>query len=157
MSERVEVVEKKKSGKKIALIVILVLIIAALGTAVYFLATQEHQTAVITETQEQLSTPDEDNMLRVKMNTGIIVQEGTMQNLEFYNLNEGRYLQLKIKVGDEYVYESQYLAQGEVIKADIIDEGKLKDGSNEALAEIYSYDLDKNLIGQRNVEITLSK
>lgn len=158
VSAETETKEEKK--KKPVLIIVLILIIIALVGAVIFFLTQDNKTAVIVETDAQLQDVDADGKIRVKMNPYVYVKEGTMQNLEFYNLNEGRLLKLKINVGTDedpvYVYESPFLEEGQIIKADVIDTSKLSEGDNDARAEIYSYKSEDEFISQTNVLFTLN-
>lgn len=143
-------------SKYIVLIIILAALFCLSAAAVIYMASADDETAVVMKTDEVLEKPDETGKVRVKMNTYIDIYEDTMQSVDFYNLNHNRLLKLKITVDGNNIYESEYINEGEVLEADLADTSKLPKGETEALAEVYSYTLDRELIGQRNVEITLN-
>ena len=149
--------------KKKTLIIILIIVIAALAAALGFTVVHvlndngPSRTAVIEQDNEtERNDADETGQLRIKINPVITVKNDTMQNLNFCNYNEGRLLQCKIKVGDNYVYDSGLLEDGSVLKGDFVETKYLKKGENEALAEIYSYSPEEDPIGQTNVKVTLT-
>lgn len=138
------------------IIVLIVIMIAMAGVIAYFLLHDEKQeTAIIVETNEELEKTEETGDISVTISPSVVVEENTMQNLNFYNLNEGRDLQLKIKVGDKYIYESPLVKTGTKIQADVIDTSALSKGENEVLGEIYSYDLEGNERGHHNVKFII--
>lgn len=143
-------------SKYIVLIIILAALFCLSAAAVIYMAAADDETAVVMKTDEALEKPDETGKVRVKMNTYIDIYEDTLQSVDFYNLNHNRLLKLKITVDGNNIYESEYINEGEVLEADLADTSKLPKGETEALAEVYSYTLDRELIGQRNVEITLN-
>ena len=147
--------ESSKNKQVIVIITLSALLCLSLAI-VTCLSAADHPTAILAETNNSLEDPDETGKIRVKMNTCINVYENTMQDIDFFNLNKNRFMKLKIVIEDEEIYESSYIAEGEVLEADLIDVKALKKGENNALAEVYSYTLNKELIGQRNVEITLN-
>jgi len=153
-----EAAEKNENKKKkpILIIILVVIILALIGALAFFILNDNDKTAIIVETDMELQDVENDGMIRIKMNPYINVQKDTMQNLEFYNLNEGRLLQLKIKAKDKYVYESELIEEGKIVKADVIDTKDLPSGETEALAEVYSYTPDGELVAQTNVEIVLN-
>lgn len=145
------------------LIIILIIVIAALAAALGFTVVHmlndngSSRTAVIEQDNEtDLNDVETTGQLRIKINPVINVKKDTMQNLNFCNYNEGRLLQCKIKVGDNYVYDSGLLEDGSVLKGDFVETKYLKKGENEALAEIYSYSPEEDPIGQTNVKVTLT-
>lgn len=145
--------------KKIIIGLIILLIATVSIAAVLFLKDKNDKTAVIVNTDQELQDVDTTNQLRVKINPQIVVKQDTMQNLYFENVNKDRYLQCKIRLEDskKYIYESELISENEIIKADVIDESKLKKGNNNALAEIYAYDKNKEKTKQTNVKIVLVK
>ncbi len=147
--------ENTKS-KQTAMIITLAVLLCISAAAAIYMAAADEDTAVVAKTGEELEEPDETGKVRVKMNTYIEVYEDTMQSVNFYNLNHNRLLKLKITADGRDIYESKYIKEGEVLEADIADTSHLPKGESKALAEIYSYTLDKELLGQRNVEITLN-
>lgn len=58
-------------------------------------------------------------------------------------------------MGNTYVYNSGLVKSGDIVQADVIDISALKQGKNQATAEIYSYDMDNELISQTNTIIDL--
>ena len=146
--------EKKEKSKKIIILLLILLLIAA-GVIGYLLTREEPKTAVIENINTEYTDPDE-GQIRVKLNPYINISSNTMQDLEFYNLNENRLMTCKITVDDKVVYDSDYISTGEVIKADVIDTDDLEKGENEALAEISSYTLDKEKQGTSQVKVTLN-
>ena len=112
------------------------------------------KTAVIVQTDEELNDMG-GGQLRIRINSAVQIYENTMQDLAFANLNEDRQLQCKIKVGDTYVYNSGLVKSGDIIQADVVDISALKQGKNQGTAEIYSYDMDNELISQTNTIIDL--
>lgn len=58
-------------------------------------------------------------------------------------------------MGNTYVYNSGLVKSRDIVQADVIDISALKQGKNQATAEIYSYDMDNELISQTNTIIDL--
>ena len=151
--------DKKKKTTIVILILVIVALVAALAiTSCHFLNDNgPSRTAVIEQDNDtDLNDVDTTGQLRIKINPVITVKNDTMQNLNFCNYNEGRLLQCKIKVGDNYVYDSGLLKEGEILKGDFVEMKYLKKGANEALAEVYSYSPEEEPIGQTNVKVTLT-
>ena len=130
-------IENKKSKIFIAVLLIIIII---MGVLVVALLTGDSKTAVIVEANNELM-PN--------------VEENTMQDIYCSNFNRDRLLKCKIYLDGKYIYESDYIEPNKTIKADVIDESYLIEGKTEAVAEIYSYDMDKNQLGQTNVSVTL--
>lgn len=144
--------------KKIITILI-VLLICALAVSSFLLLKRDTKTAVIEKTEQQLNDAEKTGQIRIKINSTIQVEGDTMQDIDFYNVNDNRLLKCKIKLkaNDECVYESEFVNPGEYIKADILN-SDIKAGTHEAIAEFYSYSVDsKKKIGQVNAEIVLVK
>jgi hypothetical protein len=158
-----EKVEKKNTTKTVILVIIVLLLVAMLAVASGLLYKQyksedtgPSKTAVIkTNDDEELTDPAEGS-IRVKINPYVQIIDDTMQNLMFCNYNKDRMLKCKIKVGDTYVYDSGYLAEGNILVGDFIDTSVLSSGENDAIAEIYSYTVDYEKVGQTNVKMTLT-
>lgn len=148
----------KNTASKIVITILLVLLLILGGIVAYMaLSDGDDKTAIITNADESLTNVDDSNELRVKMNTSLRIAKDTIQDLQFYNLNKDRYMECKIRLDgeDSYVYESPMIKEGEVIAADIIDTKDIKEGTNKAVAEVYAYNMDKNLTKQTNINITL--
>lgn len=58
-------------------------------------------------------------------------------------------------MGNTYVYNSGLVKSRDIVQADVIDISALKQGKNQATAEIYNYDMDNGLISQTNTIIDL--
>ncbi|MEY8367095.1 hypothetical protein AALA22_15825 [Anaerovoracaceae bacterium 41-7] len=148
----------EKNKKQKILIIILLIAVALMGAGLFYVLNgndlRTSKTAVIVQTNEELSDTN-GGQVRIRINSAVQVYEDTMQDLAFANLNEDRQLQCKIKVGDTYVYNSGLIKSGDIVQADVIDTSVLQKGKNQATAEIYSYNEDKELKGQSNVIIDL--
>ena len=144
--------------------VIIVVLAVSLILAIFLLVHQNKRddeiepgrTAVIqTDIKEELSDTS-DGQIRVKINPVVDVEGKTMNNLNFANYNEGRLLRCKILSGEQYIYDSGLIEPGDMLIGDFIQAEKLSKGLNEAIAEIYSYDMTESPLGQTNVKITLN-
>ncbi|NBH60601.1 hypothetical protein D1155_02800 [Anaerotruncus sp. 80] len=148
----------EKNKKQKILIIVLLIAVVMLGVGLFHALHSDDletsKTAVIVQTNEELSDTN-GGQVRIRINSAVQVYEDTMQDLAFANLNEDRQLQCKIKVGDTYVYNSGLIKSGDIVQADVIDTSALQQGKNTATAEIYSYDMGKDLIGQTNTIIAL--
>ncbi len=148
----------EKSKKQKILIIVLLIAVVLMGVWLFYALHADDlrtsKTAVIVQTDEELNDMSS-GQIRVRINSAVQIYEETMQDLAFANLNQDRQLQCKIKVGDTYVYNSGLIQSGDIIQADVVDISALKQGKNQATAEIYSYDMDKELIGQTNTIIDL--
>ncbi len=148
----------EKSKKQKWIIIILLITVALMGAGLFYVLSgndlRTSKTAVIVQTDEELNDMSS-GQVRVRINSAVQIYEETMQDLAFANLNQDRQLQCKIKVGDTYVYNSGLVKSGDIIQADVVDISALKQGKNQATAEIYSYNMDKELIGQTNTIIDL--
>lgn len=149
---------KKEREIYIVIIIILLLLLLASLTAVLIINNQHMQpgkTAVIEQTEEKMLTDTSGGQIRIKINPSVTVKDGTMQNLNFYNYNENRLLKCKIRCGEDYVYESGFVEEGSILKGDFVDITQLKSGENQAVAEVYYYTSEEELLGQTNVKIVL--
>lgn len=148
----------EKNKKQKILIIVLLIAVVLMGVGLFYALHSDDletsKTAVIVQTDEELNDMSS-GQLRIRINSAVQIYEETMQDLAFANLNEDRQLQCKIKVGDTYVYDSGLVKSGDIIQADVVDISALKQGKNQATAEIYSYNMDKELIGQTNTIIDL--
>ena len=151
-------ITNEKSKKQKWIIIILLITVALMGAGLFYVLSgndlRTSKTAVIVQTDEELNDMSS-GQIRVRINSAVQIYEETMQDLAFANLNQDRQLQCKIKVGDTYVYNSGLIQSGDIIQADVVDISALKQGKNQATAEIYSYNEDKELKGQSNVIIDL--
>jgi hypothetical protein len=152
--------EEEKKNKKKALIFIIILLLAVMaveGALLYkkLTYTGASVTAVIQDGTEELNDPDTGN-LRISINTDVTVIDDTMQNLDFANYNKNRYLRCRIKYGNDYIYDSGLLPENKVLVGDFVDTDKLEKGDNDVIAEVYSYSLDEEEIGQTNVQLVMN-
>lgn len=67
---------------------------------------------------------------------------------DYGNYNDDRFLKVKIKVGEEYIYESDYMRPDEFFDSDIIEKNHLDIEGKDAVAEVYFYTSEKEYIGQ---------
>ena len=151
--------EREKRQRRL----ILVLLAALLITLILLLAQCQGEeysgpstTAVIQQNPQEVVDAAGSGTIRIVINPVVQVLDDTMQNLGFSNYNKDRLQRCRIKVGERYVYDSGLLPEGSVLAGDFVDTEYLQEGDNDALAEICSYDLDENLIGQTNVQIRLN-
>ena len=145
--------------EKIQWIIILILLILLTASAVMLVRQNNQpagQTAVIENNPDETLTDTSGGQIRIKINPVVDISGDVMNNLNFANYNEDRLLRCRILLGDEYIYDSGFIASGDMLKGDFIRTENLLPGSNEAVAEIYSYDTAENLLGQTNVKITLN-
>ena len=152
-----ESTNEKNKIQKILIIVLLIAVVLMGAWLFYTLHSDDletSKTAVIVQTDEELNDMG-GGQVRVRINSAVQIYEETMQDLAFANLNQDRQLQCKIKVGDTYVYNSGFVKSRDIVQADVIDISALKQGKNQATAEIYSYNMDNELISQTNTIIDL--
>ena len=116
---------------------------------------ESKQAVIVEDTTVELKDTSDGN-IRVKLNPVVDVENGLLQNLNFSNFNEERLLKIKIKVDDEYIYESDFIKPSEVLEKDYIRDNNIELDGKEAIAEIYSYTIDKEMVGQTNVVIELN-
>ena len=95
---------------------------------------------------------------RYILNTTLTVVKNTIQNLNFENINEGKYLRLKFKLDydndAEYVYDSGLVPSGKKVTADTLLK-EVPAGTYRTVAECYSYSAEKEQLAQTNFKITL--
>ena len=94
--------------------------------------------------------------IRIKMNPIVTVKGGSMEDLNFCNYNENRLLKIEIIVGDECLYESGYIKEGEILKGDLIDMNTIEKGERDAIAQVYSFTYEEELISQTTVAFKLN-
>ncbi len=154
MNENESKGKKLKERFKTILIIVLIIIIILLllrgcnGT--------DSKDAVITEDKTVELNDTSDGNIRVKLNPVVDVKDGVLQNINFSNYNEERLLKIKIKVDDKYIYESDFIRPKEVLEQDILKDNDIELDGKEAIAEVYSYTTDKEMVGQTNVVIKLN-
>lgn len=95
---------------------------------------------------------------RYRMNTTMTVVRGTIQDLNFENVNEGKYLRIKIKKDykndNEYIYDSGLVPYGKKVTADTLSKS-VASGTYETIAEVYVYNENEEQTAQTNFEIKL--
>ena len=154
MKEKSTKRNKLKERFKTVLIIVLIIIIILL--LLRGCNGEGSNKAVITEDTTVELKDTSDGNIRVKLNPVIDVENGLLQNLNFSNFNEERLLKIKIKVDGEYIYESDFIKPSEVLEKDYIKANNIELDGKEAIAEIYSYTIDKEMVGQTNVVIELN-
>lgn len=99
-----------------------------------------------------------DSTTRYRLNSTITVAKNTIQNLDFENVNEGKYLRIKIKLNKDdtdYIYDSELVPFGKKIVSDTLNRTDVPAGTYKTIAECYVYSLEKEQIAQTNFEITI--
>lgn len=147
--------EKNKNKERIKTFLIVILTIIIIFLLLRGCGVGNESSSVIKEDSNVVLNDNSSGQVRIKLNPVIDVKDGVMENLNFCNYNEDRLLKVKIKVDDEYIYESDFIKPKEVLESDIIKENNLKLDGKEAIGEIYSYTTDKEFIGQTNVVLQL--
>ena len=147
--------EKNKNKERIKTFLIVILTIIIIFLLLRGCGVDNESSSVIKEDSNVVLNDNSSGQVRIKLNPVIDVKDGVMENLNFCNYNEDRLLKVKIKVDDEYIYESDFIKPKEVLESDIIKENNLKLDGKEAIGEIYSYTTDKEFIGQTNVVLQL--
>ena len=137
--------------KKI-IIAILAAIVVIAGVFITVAIVNSDKAEIADETVETYDTSD--GNVRLRINTDISVEDGVMTNLDFGNVNKDRIMECKIKIDDNYVYESPKIETGKKIVSDKLDNSGLEPGSYEAVAEIRSY-TGEDLSGQTNIGVNL--
>ena len=137
--------------KKI-IIAILAAIVVIAGVFITVAIINSDKAEIADETVETYDTSD--GNVRLRINTDISVEDGVMTNLGFWNVNKDRIMECKIKIDDNYVYESPKIETGKKIVSDKLDNSGLEPGSYEAVAEIRSY-AGEDLSGQTNIGVNL--
>ena len=151
---------KSKTAERHRIIIIILLMIVVVLLALICVQCGNQpvpgSTAVIEHNDDVILTNPDNGSIRIKINPAINIKGNIMQNLNFCNYNEDRFLRCRILFEEEYIYDSGLLASGDMLKGDYIKGELLPSGSSEAIAEIYSYDSAENMIGQTNVKIMLN-
>ena len=143
----------KERAKTILIIILMIIIIILLLREC---DGRDSATAIIDEPQNVELNDTDSGMVRIKMSPQVNIENGIMKELNFCNYNKDRQLKVVIKCGDKRVYESPMVKSGKILESAQINSGNLKKGENDAIAEVYSYDLNGNLAGQTNVKIVLN-
>ena len=78
-----------------------------------------------------------------------------LYDLGFGGYNENRLLKVKMKVGEQYIYESGYVKPSRVMDETFFEKIMEDVKSTDCMAEIYSYTLDEELIGVQKMELRL--
>ena len=143
----------KERFKTVLIIVLIIIIILLLLRGCN--GDESKQAVIVEDTTVELKDTSDGN-IRVNLNPVVDVENCLLQNLNFSNFNEERLLKIKIKVDDEYIYESDFIKPSEVLEKDYIRDNNIELDGKEAIAEIYSYTIDKEMVGQTNVVIELN-
>lgn len=91
---------------------------------------------------------------RFRFNTTITVKKNTIQNFDFENVNKDKTLQVKIRYIDEYIFDSHSIAYGKKLTADVLTK-EMNKGTYNAIAEVYSYNMDGEKTNQTNFQIKI--
>lgn len=140
----------------------LLLVLLCLGLGIYVSTRPQQDDPEINRYIEEVETSDtntDSTSTRYRLNTTLTVVNSTIQNLNFENINEGKYLRIKIKLDYEndtdYIYDSELVPFGKKITADTLLRSDVPAGTYQTIAECYSYSLEKVQLAQTNFVITL--
>ena len=146
---------KGKLKERIKTITIIVLIIIIIILLLRGCSGEPNNTTQIIDDDKTTLQDTTGGEIRIKFSPVVTISNGVMEELNFCNYNENRILKLKIMVNGDYVYESKQINAGEILVSDLINTKSLQRGENEAIAEVYSYTSEGELMGQTNVEFKL--
>ena len=142
-------------------LIIIPLLIIGLIMGVYYSTRPQPEEVIINRYIEEADTSEvnvKPGSTQYKLNTTLTVVKSTIQDLNFENVNEGKYLQLKIKLhedDEEYVYDSNLVPFGQKVTADTLLRDDVPAGTYKTIAECYVFSLDKKQIAQTNFVVTL--
>lgn len=141
--------------------ILLALIMALILVTVIMVALPENEPDFNSTGQAPSQSQDlydnSDGKFRLSMNTNVLVADGMLENLNFANYNKDRYLRVRIETADQCIYDSQMVAEGQIIGSDYLTaDADLKTGDHDATAVVYTYDEDKQERGKTNVKINLA-
>ena len=148
--------KRRKWKERLKTVIIIVLIIIIILLLLRGCEGECAKTAVIDEGKQVELQDTSSGKVRIKMSPQVNIKKGIMQDLDFCNYNENRLLTIKIINDDKSIYESPFINSGDVLKGDYINVKSLAKGANDAVAEVYSYDLNRKLMGQTNVKFILN-
>lgn len=148
--------KKRKLKERVKTIIIILLIIIIIILLLRGYDGFAFRTAVIEENTQVEMQDTSSGKVRIKMSPQVNIKQGTMQDLNFCNYNSDRFLKVKIVNNDKNIYESPMIKSGDILVGDCIDVRTLKKGTNDVVAEVYSYNLDKELMGRTNVKFILN-
>lgn len=141
--------------------ILALIIILGIAVGVYFIARPKEEHLEDNRYIEEASTSEvhnDETSTRYRMNTTITVVQNTIQNLDFENINEGKYLRVKIKLDPDndtdYIYDSELVPFGKKVTSDTLLK-EVPAGTYQTIAECYSYSLEKEQLAKANVKITL--
>ena len=142
-------------------LILVVIVIFGIAGGVYFITRPKEEQLIDNRYIEEANTSEihsDQSSTRYRMNTTITVVQNTIQNLDFENINEGKYLRVKIKLDPDndtdYIYDSELVPFGKKVTADTLLK-EVPAGTYHAVAECYSYSSEKEQLSQTNINITL--
>lgn len=110
------------------------------------------------EISEDVETNTNSSQTRFKFNSSIIVKRNTIQNLNMENVNQGKSMEMLIKIDDDVVFDSHLIGYKQKLVGDVLKK-ELKKGTYDGLAEVYTYkDIDGQpvKVNQTNFKIKLT-
>lgn len=141
------------------LFIIIALLLTGLMVTIFFMLSRPEEVLInryIEENDTEIVNTNH-SATRYRMNTTMTVIKGTIQNLNFENVNENKYLRIKIlkdASSSEYIYDSGFVPYGKKIVADVLSEN-IATGTYNTLAEVLVYDENKEQVVQTNFEVKL--
>ena len=142
-------------------LILVVIVIFGIAGGVCFITRPKEEQLIDNRYIEEANTSEihsDQSSTRYRMNTTITVVQNTIQNLDFENINENKYLRVKIKLDydndTDYIYDSELVPFGKKVTADTLLK-EVPAGTYHAVAECYSYSSEKEQLSQTNINITL--
>lgn len=160
ISEKLRENEGKYSviSKKWLIMVLSAVLSTCIAFGVYFQFNKDKEPVFnryVEEISETENINTDSNKLRFRFNTTITVKKNTLQNINLESVNKGKDIQMKMKYKDNYIFDSGLIAYGKVLKSEVLLK-ELPKGIHSVVAEIYTYDSNKELTNQTNFNIKLN-
>lgn len=150
-----------KSNKFLFLFLILILCGTLLSGFLMMKPTDCPQDLVFNRYLEEVTEDEKVNtdstQTRFKFNSYLFVKKNTIQNLNMENLNQGKNMEMIIKIKDDVVFKSHLIGFKQKLVGDVLTK-ELPKGVHNGIAEVYTYkEIDGNQIkvNQTNFEIKL--
>lgn len=145
--------EKNESNRKGCIFLFLIMAILVAVVSILFLGGDKDvvDDEILTgEDKVQLDgTYEGEETFEVNQNANSI-----LENIGFGEFNKERLVKIKVKVDEEYIYESDFMKPEDVIKEDIMKDQSINVKGKHVVAEIYSYTTEKEFIEQTNIVIS---
>ena len=148
-------------------LLLLLLLLLLIGFGIYMLLTSNKQVPENPQINRYIEDAETETLnadsssTRYRFNTTMTVIKDTIQNMNFENVNEEKYLQIKIKLhpdDEDYIFDSGLIPPGKMLTGDALLT-HIEPEEYETIAECYSYgkisEEDFEQLSQTNFEIKL--